>query len=53
MEKITAPKKLIALRIEPHLIEYLDGLAFKQERSRSQVIRMIVSQYRALNDAGK
>jgi len=50
MEKITPPKKLIALRIEPFLIEYLDELATKEQRSRSQIIRMIVSQYKATNE---
>ena len=49
MEKITPPKKLIALRMEPHLIDYVDELAVKDQRSRSQIIRMIVSQYKVTN----
>ncbi len=49
MEKITPPKKLIALRMEPYLIDYVDELAIKDQRSRSQIIRMIVSQYKAIN----
>ena len=49
MEKITPAKKLIALRMEPYLIDYVDELAVKDQRSRSQIIRMIVSQYKAVN----
>ena len=49
MEKITPPKKLIALRMDPYLIDYVDELALKDQRSRSQIIRMIVLQYKTLN----
>ena len=49
LDKNTPPKKLIALRIEPYLIDYIDKLAAKELRSRSQIIRMILSQHKVTN----
>ena len=49
LDKKTPPKKLIALRIEPYLIDYIDKLAAKELRSRSQIIRMILSQHKVTN----
>lgn len=47
--KKSSPRKSINLRMPPYLIDYIDKLAAKELRSKSQIVCMILAQHKVTN----
>ena len=44
-----SPKKIVGLRMEPYLIDYIEKLAAKELRSKSEIVSIILAQHKATN----
>lgn len=45
MYKVTEPKELVTFRAERTLVDYLEKLAQKEQRTKSQIIRLIIMKH--------
>lgn len=45
MYKVTEPKELVTFRAERTLVKYVEDLAKKEQRTKSQMLRLIIMKH--------